>query len=175
MPKTKREKEKIIQEIKEKLKQQKSLVFLNITGLKTEDLFNLRQRVKKEGGEVRVIKKTLFAIALRSLLNLNIGKKELPGQLAVVFGFKDEISPIKAVYEFIKEHKNCEIVGGLFEKVLRKKEEMEQIALLPGKPELLAKLVLSLETPIFNFVSILKENLRRFLFLLSNLKVQTSK
>lgn len=174
MAKTKQEKKKIISELKEKLEKQKSLVFLNITGLKSDALFNLRNQLKKVGAELKVAKKTLFIIALQKL-NFNLTKKDLPGQLAIALGFEDEILPIKTVYNFTKEYKDCKIIGGVFEKKLMKKEEIENIALLPSKKELSAKLLMQLKAPVFNFVFVLRENLRRFLFLLSNLKVQSSK
>ena len=168
MPKTKEQKQKIIDDLKEKIGQQKSMVFVDYKGLKVKELFDLRKKLKKIDAGLIVAKKTLLGLAFKDK-KIEI-KEELEGQLAVVFGFKDEIAPSKMVYEFSREFQNLKILGGYFENKFREAEEMITLAQLPTKQELLGQMVGSISAPISNFVNVLQGNIKGLIYALSALK-----
>jgi large subunit ribosomal protein L10 len=168
-------KRKILEELKEKIGRQKIMIFIDFTGVKSKDLFSLRKKLKETGNEIKVAKKTLINLALKEKdLNV-IDVRKILGEVAVIFGMKDEISSAKIVYEFLKENKNLKILGGILEKKFILPEKIEELAKLPTKEELLAKLVSELSAPISNFVYILKSIPQSLVFVLSQIQLKVKK
>jgi large subunit ribosomal protein L10 len=172
---TKEKKKKILEELKEKIGKQKIMIFVDFTGVKSKDLFLLRRKLKELGNEMKVAKKTLINLALKEK-NLNIiDVRKILGEVAVIFGVKDEVSGAKAIYEFSKENKNLKILGGILEKNFIGPEKIEELAKLPAKEELLAKLVSEISAPISNFVYILKSIPQSLIFVLSQIQLKVQK
>ena len=136
---TKTQKKKIIEDLKDKIGKQKIMVFVDFTGLKVKDFSNLRQALKKAGSEIKVAKKTLMDLVLKEK-KIEIKAKKLVGEIALVFGYQDEISGPKAVYQFSKNHPNLKILGGIFENKAQDSAQILTLAQLPSKEELVAKL-----------------------------------
>ena len=88
-----------------------------------------------------------------------------------MFGYKDEISPAKAIYQFSKENPNLKILGGFFENKFREAEDFIALAQIPSKEELLARLAGSLSAPVTNFVRALEYNLKGLIYVLSKLNI----
>jgi len=169
MPLTKEQKRKIIEDLKEKIGQQKMMIFVDFKSLKVKDLFDLRKRLRIADGLLTVAKKTLLDLAFKER-KLKIDVKKLAGQLAIIFGFKDEIKPAKIVYQFSQENKNLKILGGFFENKFREAEEIITLAQLPTREELLAKLTGSIRAPISGLINVLEGNLRSLVYILSIIK-----
>jgi large subunit ribosomal protein L10 len=172
---TREKKKKILEELKEKIGKQKIMIFVDFTGVKSKGLFLLRKKLKESGNEMKIAKKTLINLALKEK-NLNIvDAKKMVGEIAVIFGVKDEISGAKTVYEFSKENKNLKILGGILEKSFIGPEKIEELAKLPTKEELLAKLISEISAPISNFVYILKSIPQSLVFVLSQIQLKVQK
>ncbi|MBZ9578516.1 50S ribosomal protein L10 [Patescibacteria group bacterium] len=168
---TKTQKEKIIEDLKEKIEKQKITIFVNFTGLKVTDLFELRKKLKLANCQLKVAKKTLLNLVLKdynAALFREVAK--LKGQMAVIFGFKETISPAKITYQFSLENPNLKILGGYFEERFRESGEIITLAQLPTRDELLARLVRDVSALISNFVNILEGNLKGLIFILSAIK-----
>jgi len=171
MPLTKEQKQKIVEELKEKIDRQKSMVFVAVEGLKAADIFDLRKKLGEADCQLQVIKKTLTDIAFKKeKLEFNI--KELEGQFALVFGFGDEVSPAKIAYQFSLGNKNLKILGGFFEDKFRSAEEIIALAKIPSKQELFAKVVGSISSPISGFVNVLQANIKGLIYVLKQAKTQ---
>ncbi len=99
MAKTKEQKNKILQELKEKIAEQKVMIFVDFTGLKAKDLFRLRNELKEKNSQFLVSKKTLIKKALQEN-KIEANPEEMDGEIALVFGFEDELAPIKTIYNF---------------------------------------------------------------------------
>ena len=166
---TRIQKQKIIEDLKEKIAKQKVMVFVDFTGLKVKDLSNLRKKLKRVGDEIKIAKKTLLGIALKNA-GIKIETKKLKGEIALIFGYKDEISPAKIVYQFSQERPNLKILGGIIENKFTEAEQVITLAQLPTKEELLAKLVSSISAPISNFVNVLQGNIKGLIYALSAIK-----
>lgn len=168
---TKSQKQKIIEDLKEKIEKQKITIFVNFTGLKVTDLFELRKKLKLANCQLKVAKKTLFNLVLKdynTALFQEVAK--LKGQMAVIFGFKEVILPAKIAYQFSLENPNLKILGGYFEEKFREPDEIITLAQLPTRDELLARLVRNISAPISNFVNILEGNLKGLILVLSKIK-----
>jgi large subunit ribosomal protein L10 len=171
MAKSREEKKKILEDLKEKVKKQKVMVLVNFTGLKVKDFFELRKRLKSADSQIKVVKKTLLNLALKEL-SPDFAQKidQFKDQIAIVFGFGDEILPAKILYQFSLENQNLKILAGYFEKKIREKEEIIALAQLPTKNEILASLIKNLSAPIYNFVNVLEGNIKGLIYVLSKIK-----
>jgi large subunit ribosomal protein L10 len=156
---TKLQKTKQIDSIKEKVAQQKSVIFVDFAKVPSKDMFNLRKSLKEQGCNLKVAKKTLVRIAFgqSNISFWNKIKSSIPGQLALVFGIKDEIAPARIANQFRKTNENFKILGGIFENRFIAKERVLELANIPPRNELLSRLVGSIQSPIASFVRVLNK------------------
>jgi len=167
---TKIQKQKIISDLEEKIKKQKSIIFVNFTGLKVKDLFNLRKKLKTMENELKVAKKSLMEIVFKKI-NIEFEPRKISGEIALVFGYQDEISPAKIVYQFSLENPNLKILGGFFKDEFFEAEKTIELAKLPAKKELLARLIENIQVPISSLINVLEINIKGLIHILAKAKV----
>jgi large subunit ribosomal protein L10 len=102
MPKTRQQKKVILDELSQKVKDSKSIIFTKFEKLQVKENEDLRRRLKAEGGEYVVTKKTLLNLTLKDNA-LDVDLNILDGKVAAVFSYKDEVAPAKVVDNFRKE------------------------------------------------------------------------
>ncbi|MDP3990721.1 MAG: 50S ribosomal protein L10 [Candidatus Nealsonbacteria bacterium] len=163
---TKTQKQNIISDLKDKIERQKAMVFAAITGLKVKDLASLRKEMKKNDCELKVAKKTLIAKIFQEK-KFGVDVKKLNGEIALGFGYKDEILPFKTLYDFSKEHENLKILGGIIGQNALGEEKALTLGQLPGKDELLGRLVGSIASPLSGLVNVLQGNIKGLIYALS--------
>ncbi len=159
MQKTRTQKEALIKEIAEKIQNSKAVVFSDFKGLSVKEMTALRRELRGEGVEMKVLKKTLLALALRQA-GMPIEARKLEGQIAVAISPREEIAAAKIIAKAAKSSENLKIVGGFLGSKPLSPEEVEFFAKLPSQEELLAKLVRSLKFPLSGLVQVLGGNLR---------------
>jgi large subunit ribosomal protein L10 len=169
MPKTRAQKEEIVSDLSQKLGKTKSAVFTSISGYTMEDANSLRAKGKVQGVETVVAKKTLLSKAL-NLSGLDVGVEKLQGSILTALSFNDEVSAAKLISNYLKDKESCKIVGGLLEGQFVNADIVKHLATLPGKQELLAKLVGSLNSPVSGFVNALAGNMRNLVYALNAIK-----
>jgi large subunit ribosomal protein L10 len=153
------QKKKIVKNLAEKIKSSKSVVFSDFKGLKVKDLTKLKKELRETGVSFAVFKKTLINIALKEA-KIDLDAKEMEGQIAVSVSTQDEVAAAKIIEKFAKTNENLKITGGILGNKIMSIEELKALAKLPGKDELLAKLVGTLNAPVSGFVNVLAGNLR---------------
>lgn len=166
---TKAQKQKIVEDLKEKIARQKTMIFVDFTGLKVKDLSNLRKKLRAVDSELKVAKKTLLGLVFKKA-GLEIEAKKIKGEIALVLGYNDGLSPAKIIYQFSQENPNLKILGGFFEKKFREAEEIITLAQLPAREELLAKLVGTISAPVSNLVNVLQGNIKGLIYVLTKVK-----
>jgi len=154
-----------VDNLSEKLKQAKSLIFADYSGLKVDQINKLRQEIKKVGGEFEVIKNTLLSKASQSG-KWQIENEQLKGPTAALWIYNDELTPLKVLDNFIKKNELPKIKFGFWDKEMIDAEKITQLANLPGLEELRAKLVGFLKSPLSRLTTNLNGNLLKLLFLL---------
>jgi large subunit ribosomal protein L10 len=161
MPKSKEQKNIILKDLDDKIKKSKSIVFASFDALEVKDNEELRRNLKKENGEYYVSKKTLLSLAFKNSNLADLDMTNFPGKIATIFSYEDEISPAKVVLNFKKSKEGkIDFVGGFLDGKFINKEEVENLASLPGKEELYAKIVGSMNAPVSGFVNVLAGNIR---------------
>ena len=154
---TKEKKQKNLADLKANIAKQKSVIFADFSKVNSADLFKLRKELKENGCSLKVGKKTLIRIAFgqSGISFWSKIKQVIPGQLALVFGIDDEITPARIANRFSKTNENFKILGGIFEGKFIDREKALVLANLPTRNELLGRLVGSLYSPVANFVRVL--------------------
>lgn len=155
---TKEQKQRIIEELKDKIDKQKSIVFIDFTKLKVKDSSDLRKIMKKQNCELKVAKKTLIGLALKEK-NINVDLDKLQGEIALGFGYKDEISPFKVLHNFSREKENLKILGGFISGEFYDKNTAIALAQMPSREEIIAQLFYGANSPLFGIFNSLQRNL----------------
>ncbi|MBI4280795.1 50S ribosomal protein L10 [Candidatus Uhrbacteria bacterium] len=169
MPKTRSEKEAVVEELAKELAAMRSVVFADYQGLKTKEIEALRSELKKEGIGYTVAKKTLLALALREA-GLALDPQTIEGNFATIISPDDEVAPARLAAQFAKEHEALKILGGILEAKFIDASGVIRLAKLPSKQELLARIAGSLNAPISGLVRVLAGNFRSLLTVLSAMK-----
>ncbi|MBM3251033.1 MAG: 50S ribosomal protein L10 [Candidatus Nealsonbacteria bacterium] len=169
MPLSKKQKENIVEKLKEKVVRQKAMVFVSIEGLKAKELSELRKKLKQEDCSIQIAKKTLVDIVFKQR-KFDFAFKKTEGQPALIFSFSDEISPAKITYQFVAANQKLKILGGFFNQQFRGAEEIVTLANIPSKQELLTKVVWGIKAPISSFVNVLETNIKGLINVLAKAK-----
>ena len=148
---TKAFKSEKIDEIKSKAEKAQVAVLTEYKGYSVEEITNLRRALQKDGGDYMVTKNTLAKIALKGT-GFEVLADALKGPIAIAFGFQDQVSPAKAVSKFISDTKKGAILGGALDGKLLDAKEVEALAKLPSKEELIAKILGSINSPASGIV-----------------------
>ena len=170
MPLNKQQKETIVKELVDDIKNSKSFVISDYNGLTVNDTHELRQKAKQQGVKIKAIKKTLLRMVLEKAEVEGINPKELEGSLAIALGMEDEVAPAKIIAEFAKEHEEVKILTGSLENKILSQDEVMALSKIPSRDELLAKLVGSINSPVSGFVNVLAGNIRGFVNVLNGIK-----
>ena len=173
MPKTKEQKRIILKELSDKISKAKSIIFTKYCGLTVKENEELRGKLRQENNEYYVAKKTLFALALKDKAIAGLDVKIFEGQVAAVFGYADEVAPAKIVAEFKKDKEKenkIDFLGGILENKFINATQVADLAKLPSKQELYAKIVGSINAPVSGFVNALAGNLKNLVYALSAIK-----
>lgn len=170
MPITFQKKQELIKDLEEKVKNAKSVIFADFSGLESGAMADLRKRLRKENIVFKVVKKTLLKRVLRSLNLKDIADQEIPGQLSIAVG-SDEVSAAKTLSVFIKETKteNLAMLGGILDQKFLSKAEAISLSKVPSKEELLGRLVGVINAPLGGLVNTLAGNMINFVFVLKQI------
>ena len=143
---TKAFKSEKIDAIKAKVEKAQVAILTEYKGYSVDEITKLRRALQKEGGDYMVTKNTLAKLAVKGT-EYEILADLLKGPVAIAFGYEDQVSPAKAVSNFIKESKKGVILGGALDGKLLSAKEAEDLAKLPSKEELYAKILGSINSP----------------------------
>lgn len=169
MAKSKLIKQQFLTDLSEKLKSAKSVVIADYSGLKVLESEELRRDCRKQNVEFVSAKKTLLKIALKEQ-GIEVDTKSMSGSLGVAISRQDEVAPAKAINNFAKTHNNVEFRAGLLDGRLISMETLNQLANLPTKLELLAKVVGAIKAPVAGLTNVLIGNLRGLINVLNAIK-----
>ena len=159
---TRTQKKKLVDDLSDKIKRQKSLIFTDITSVNVAQISKLRRELRGVEVDYKVAKKTLINLALKQE-NQNFNLESLRGSLALAFGYNDPISPIRALSKFAKENDKLKILGGIMEGEILTLNEIKELASLPSRDGLIALIVYGIKAPINAFVNVLQGNIRNLI------------
>ena len=130
----------LVEEIKEKFSKAKTIAFVDYRGLTVAEDTELRKKFRENGCDYKVYKNRLMLKAL-SDLGIECPANYFEGTTAVAIGYNDEVAPAKIVCECVKETNKMAIKFGILNGVSVDAHNIEALAKLPSKEELIAKLL----------------------------------
>ncbi|MER3413969.1 MAG: 50S ribosomal protein L10 [Armatimonadota bacterium] len=132
------------------------VIFTDYRGLSVPELQALRNSLRDVGAEYHVIKNTLLRLAMGSDVE-SLPPELHNGPTATAFILGEQPAVAKTIVEFAKTHKQLEVKGALIEGRVLSKEEVEELARLPSRQELLAMIAGLVAAPMSNLVGVLNE------------------
>jgi large subunit ribosomal protein L10 len=167
---TRQQKEEALKELIDKFSRSKSVVFADYRGLTVAGISDLRGRLRKGNAEMKVAKKTLMGLAAKEQKIEDLGICVMEGPVAATFSYEDPLAGIKVLFKFSKENDKLKLLGGIIDGKPVGPDIIEKYAKLPGREELLAKLVGSMNAPVSGFVGVLGNILGGFVRVLDAYK-----
>ncbi len=162
MPVSKAKKEEVIAELTDLFKNSKSVVFTDYQGISVKDVQTLRRNLLDNDSQFKVAKKTLVKLAAKEAGFDEIPEEALVGQVGVAFSKGDEIAAAKTLYDFSKTNETVKLLSAIMEGKTLTQAETIELAKIPSRDELLAKMVGSMKSPISGFHGVLYSLLRSF-------------
>jgi len=164
-----------VENLKERLAGAKAIILVDYKGINVEQVNKLRNLFKEAKVDYLVQKNTLIKIALNEL-GINDLDVYLQGPTAVAISKDDEVTPAKVLVKFVKdvmEDANFpKFKGGLISGKVMNQSELQKIAQLPSREELLARIMGSMQAPLSNFVNVSQGIIRKFVYAIDALAKQ---
>ncbi len=136
-----------VEDLKSKIESSASTVIVQYRGLTVEKMTELRNQLREENIEFKVIKNNISSRAYE-MANFSELKEEFKGPTAVAISQEDVTAPARILNNFAKENPELVLVSGTLEKSISSKEEIMELATLPNKEGMLSMLLSVLEAPI---------------------------
>ena len=168
----KEKKQETVTELHEKLENANAFYLTDFTGLTVKKVTELRSRLRKAGIEYVVVKNTLAERALEGL-DLPDVAQFFKGPTAVAIGTADPVAAAKVLVDFAKENDNKPAMkAGVVEGKAYTPKQVDQLAKLPGREQLLAELAGSMNGIMAGMYFVLQAKLQETLGLLEALREQ---
>src|SRR3954452_5858564 len=151
---TRATKEEELQDLERAFKGTESAVIVDYRGLKVPEVTELRRQVRGAKGSYRVVKNTLAKRALKGTPFEPLTEHFI-GTTAVAYAGEDPVALAKVLTTFAKDKPALQIKAAVIQGRAIRPAEVTDLASLPGKPELYAKLLFVLQAPMVQIVSVL--------------------
>ena len=148
-------KKEVVAEVSERLKKAQTVVLAEYRGLPVEDITVLRSQARASGVYLRVLKNTLARRAVKGTPFEKLAD-HMVGPLA--YGISDDpVAAAKVLHAYAKGNDKLVIKGGAMANQVMSAKEVGQLASMPSRDELLARLMGTMWAPIAKFVQTLNE------------------
>jgi large subunit ribosomal protein L10 len=154
MPVTRADKEAEQAELAAAFKSSDSAILVDYRGLNVPQVTELRRQLRSAKASYRVVKNTIAKRALKGT-SLNVLEKHFEGATGVAYTSTDPVALAKTLTTFVKTAPALKIKAAVVQGKAIQPAEVTELASMPGKPELLAKLLFVLQAPMVQIVSVL--------------------
>lgn len=164
----KQEKKDQVDSLSTKLKEAKSVVFVDYAGMGVSLQQDFKSKLREVGGTMLVAKNTLVQLASKKaeFPEEAASKDLLSGQTAMVFSGEDAVASIQILGKFAKDNEIPKIKAGVVEGVYQDEAGIVRISKLPSKEQLQANVVGAIAAPLYGTVGVLQANLQKLVFIL---------
>jgi large subunit ribosomal protein L10 len=162
---TKDQKREVVAELVKKLADTNSLYLVDAGGMTVAQSSELRREFRKINAELKVAKNTLIKRALEEDGKYTVPADKLKGGTAVVFVYDDPIAPAKLVKKYFDKDKKPELKIAIIEGQAFDGKQLNTVATLPSREDMMASIVGSLHAPISGIVGSINAVLRDVAYL----------
>lgn len=149
------QKAKAIEQAKNWYDKSVAVVFTDYRGLKVKEMQDLRQKLAAKGGEIHVVKNTLFRLAAGDDV-AKLSEEMHSGPTAIAFFIENEAECAKVLFDFGKTNKNLVVKGGMFGGKVFDSKQVEEISKLPPRDVLISQLIGTIAAPLSNLVGVIE-------------------
>lgn len=149
------QKQAVVAEISAQLAKAQTVVLAEYRSLQVGEMTELRRKARSSGVYLRVLKNTLVRRAVADTPFKGLADK-MTGPLA--YGISsDPVAAAKVLHEFARGNEKLVIKAGAMPDVVMSPKEVADLAGMPGRQELLAMLMATMQAPVAKFVRTLNE------------------
>lgn len=151
-----KQKQVIIDEIKDKFERAESAVVIDYIGITVAEADAMRKKLREAEVDYTVYKNTLVKRAIEGT-EYEALAEILEGPSGFAFSYNDATAPARVLNDSIKEYKKMEFKGGIIEGEYYDKENLEKIAAIPSRDTLISKFMGSIQSPVANFARVVAQ------------------
>ena len=151
-----KQKQIIIDEIKDKFERAESAVVIDYMGIPAAEADEMRKKLREAEVDYTVYKNTLVKRAIEGTKYEALGEI-LEGPSGFAFSYDDATAPARVLNDARKAYKKMEFKGGIIEGEYYDKENIEKIAAIPSRDTLISKFMGSIQSPIANFARVVAQ------------------
>jgi len=166
------EKAAAVAALHERFKKATVALLASCQGLNVAKTQQLRRAVKQDGGEYKVAKNTFTRHALQGTGFANLHEL-LDGPTGVIFGYADPVALTKALVRFAEENEKVSIKGAVLDGEVLQPAAVSELAKMPGRNELLVKLLRLMQAPAVQLLRVMQEPGARLVRLLHRAGART--
>lgn len=163
---TRQRKAEIVEELQQKLQKARGIYLVEFVGMTVEDTRALRRELRPKGIEYKVAKNTLIRRALHAVGGYERLETHLVGQTGLIVSYTDGIAPARLLRDFIKRTEKPQFKAAVVEGQYFDHTQLEHLAALPSREELIAGILASVQAPASGIVGAITTLLRDLLVLM---------
>ena len=168
---TRAEKAAAVSEFSEGIGKATNAFLIDFKGITVPQVTELRKQVREAGSDYIVVKNTLALIAVKDSPLTQL-KQHFSGMTAVAYNATDAVALAKALTRFAKDVPAVQFKGVLVNGLAVPTTEIQNIANLPTREELVSKLLYLLQSPVRGLVTVLSANIRNLAVVLVQIAKQ---
>ena len=169
--KTRQEKAEAISEFTEGIGSATNAFVLDFKGITVPQVTELRRQVRDTNSQYIVVKNTLALIAVKDS-PLTALKDQFSGPTAVAFNTTDAVALAKALTKFAKDVPSISFKGAMLNGQIVPADQIQAIASLPSREELISKLLFLMQSPIRGLATVLQANIRNLAVVIGQIAEQ---
>ncbi len=144
-----------VNSLAEKFEKSGIVITTNYAGLPVDEMTELRRALREAGVEYRIIKNTLAFLAADQAGRPAV-KDVIDGPTGIAFGYGEPTEPAKALNSYIRANRSAlTIQGGELDGQALSSEDVQRLADLPSRDELVATMLMRMNAPISGLVNVL--------------------
>lgn len=147
--------------------------FVDYRGLTYPESADLRARLKKVDATLKVVKNTLTRLAAAEAGVEGLDEL-IQGPTAIVYVKGDPAKTAKTIQDFIDVNKKITVRGGKLQSSMLASADVERLATLPSREQLIAQLVGTLAAPLSGLVTVLNGPIRQLVMVVDQIEKRAS-
>lgn len=146
------QKKVIVSELVEILKSSDGLYFVDFAKLSVKESTEIRKELNQVGAKMRVAKNTLILRAIAEIEGIEVPENLMAGQTAIIIAGDDITAPAKIIKKTFDKTKLFGLKAAVLEGLLYEGKQLDLVASLPSRTDIMAGIVGSLQAPISGIV-----------------------